>query len=167
MFQKSIAFENAIESDAQFLRLHSTPFLYGKTFFGVLYLLRASSTTFDTQAQGWPNRNFNSARVIKSLYSVREFLLHPLRRYSYVHGSRANDLSSSVYRRRVPKSLARIERETVHSLCTCNYISITDEVEINEQNKSIGTGPLPRNQVLKRFNHSCRKLWRVQGYRTL
>ena len=34
------------------------------------------------------------------------------------HLIRANDLGHSMYVRRVPKSLARIEQETVQALCT-------------------------------------------------
>ena len=36
------------------------------------------------------------------------------------------------------------------------YISVTDEVKLNEQNQSIGRGPLPK-QNLKQFDYSCLK----------
>ena len=43
----------------------------------------------------------------------------------------------------MPKSLARIEREiNRHAQSTYSYISVTDEVKVNEQDKSVATGPL-------------------------
>ena len=50
----------------------------------------------------------------------------------------ANDLGTRFLYNELPKSLARIERETVYALCT----AILDEIKIKEQNKSIATGPL-------------------------
>ena len=51
--------------DFLFSTLHTTPFIYGKTRFGVLHVLRARIATSDTP-QGM-NPSYLSAGVIKSL----------------------------------------------------------------------------------------------------
>ena len=51
-------------------------------------------------------------------------------------------------------TLARIKRENVHVVC----ISVVDSIKINEQNKSIGIGPL---YLQNKFDYSYLKLWRI------
>ena len=50
-------------------------------------------------------------------------------------------------------TLARIKRENMHGRSLFNCISITDDIKINEQNESIGKGPLYQKPNLK--------IWRV------
>ena len=52
-----------------------------------------------------------------------------------------------------------IKGKRARSLFNC--ISVTDGIKINEQNKSIGIGPLYLHTEFEAISYSYRKLWRV------
>ena len=143
-----------------FSTLHTTPFLYGKISFGVLHLLLASIATFDTPPGSNPPITFCRSNQIASnsvcrwrgpisiylfcslifMQSVTEIQLNKLRahfraRFAPMIWANCNVWGGGDYYIGANQAGKR-----ARSLFNC--ISVTDGIKINEQNKSIGIGPL-------------------------
>ena len=143
-----------------FSALHTTPFLYGKIHFGILNMLLASIAMSDTPKRFKPAITFCRSNQIASnsvcrwrgpvsiylfcslifMQSVTEIQLNKLRahfraRFAPMIWANCNVWGGGDYYIGANQAGKR-----ARSLFNC--ISVTDGIKINEQNKSIGIGPL-------------------------